>query len=68
MFEEFDARSRTRIVRDADGIARVLSHADRYFVIEAATPQLAARDHLGRYGGLPGLQWEQPRREDEEVS
>ena len=25
MFEEFDARSRTKIVRDADGVARALS-------------------------------------------
>jgi hypothetical protein len=59
MFEEFDERSQTKIVRDADGIARVLSHANRYVATEAPTPQLAARDYLGRYGELLGLQRKQ---------
>jgi zinc metalloprotease ZmpB len=59
MFEEFDARSQTKIVRDADGIARVLSHADRYVATEAPTPQLAAHDYLSRYGRLLGLQQKQ---------
>src|ERR1700722_16460564 len=39
MYEEFDGRTRTKIVRDADGIARVLSHADRHVAVKAATPQ-----------------------------
>ena len=59
MFEEFDARSRTKIVRDADGVARALSHANRYVATEAPTPQLAARDYLSRYGELLGLRSEQ---------
>src|SRR2546429_8277253 len=61
MFEEVDARSQTKIVRDADGIARALSHANRYVSTEAPTPQLAARDYLSRYGELLGLQREQLR-------
>jgi len=59
MFEEFDARSQTKIVRDANGIARSLSHANRYVATEAPTPQLAVRDYLSRYGELLGLQREQ---------
>ena len=55
MYEEFDGRTRTKIVRDADGIARVLSHADRHVAAKAATPQLAANDYLSRYGHLLGL-------------
>jgi hypothetical protein len=55
MYEEFDGRTRTKIVRDADGIARVLSHADRHVATAAATPQLAANDYLSRYGHLLGL-------------
>ena len=37
MYEEFDAQSQTKIVRDADGIARELSHANRYVATEAPT-------------------------------
>ena len=55
MFEEFDARSQTKIVRDAGGIARMLFHADRYVATQAATPRLAAHDYLHRYGRLLGL-------------
>jgi zinc metalloprotease ZmpB len=55
MYEEFDGRTRTKIVRDADGIARVLSHGDRHIAVKAATPQLAANDYLKRYGHLFGL-------------
>lgn len=55
MYEEFDGRTRTKIVRDADGIVRVLSHADRHVAVKAATPQLAANDYLNRYGRLLGL-------------
>jgi hypothetical protein len=55
MYEEFDGRTRTKIVRDADGVARVLSHADRHVAVKAATPQLAANDYLGRHGHLFGL-------------
>src|ERR1700730_13662850 len=49
MYEEFDGRSRTKIVRDADGIARVLSHAARHVAVQAATPPAAASAHLRRY-------------------
>jgi hypothetical protein len=55
MYEEFDGRTRTKIVRDADGVARVLSHADRHVAVKAATPQAAANDYLSRYGHLFGL-------------
>ncbi len=55
MYEEFDGRTRTKIVRDADGIARVLSHTDRYVAVKAATPQAAAGAYLNRYGHLFGL-------------
>jgi zinc metalloprotease ZmpB len=55
MYEEFDGRIRTKIVRDADGVARMLSHTDRHVAVKAATPQLAANDYLNRYGHLFGL-------------
>jgi hypothetical protein len=55
MYEEFDGRTRTKIVRDADGVARVLSHADRHVAVKAATPQAAANDYLNRCGHLFGL-------------
>ena len=55
MYEEFDGRTRTKIVRDADGIARVLSHTDRHVAVKAATPQAAASAYLSRYGHLFGL-------------
>jgi hypothetical protein len=61
MFEEFDTRSQTKIVRDAAGTARALSHPNRYIVTDAPTPQLAARDYLNRYGDLLGLQPQQIR-------
>jgi zinc metalloprotease ZmpB len=61
MFEEFDARSQTKIVRDAGGIARTLSHANRSVVSGAPTPELAAREYLNRYGELLGLRPEQLR-------
>ena len=54
MFEEFDARTHTRVMRDAAGTARMLFHADRYVATTARTPQLAARDYLGRYGRAVG--------------
>jgi hypothetical protein len=38
MDEEFDGRTRTEIVRDADGIAGALSHADRHVAVTAGTP------------------------------
>ncbi len=52
MFEEFEARTETRIVRDAGGVARVVSHQDRFVATRAATPRLAAKDYLNRYGRL----------------
>jgi zinc metalloprotease ZmpB len=55
MFEEFDTRSQTRVLRDADHVARTLSHV-RYVATDALTPQLAACDYLTRYGELLGLQ------------
>src|ERR1700726_1900310 len=55
MYEEFDGRTRTKIVRDADGVARVLSHTDRHGAVKAATPQAAANAYLNRYGHLFGL-------------
>ncbi len=56
MFEEFHARTRTKLVRDASGAPRILTHSDRYYASKAATPQLAAHDYLSRYAALLGLQ------------
>ncbi len=56
MFEEFDTRRRAKIVRDASGAVRILTHSDRYLATTAANPQDAAHDYLGRYGPLLGLQ------------
>ena len=55
MFEEFDARIRAKVVRDADGRARILSHPDDYVAAEARTPRAAARDYLTRYGHVFGV-------------
>ncbi|WP_409188745.1 hypothetical protein [Bradyrhizobium sp. RDM4] len=55
MIEEFDKRSQTRVRRDADHVARTLSHV-HYIATDALTPQLAAREYLLRYGELLGLQ------------
>src|ERR1700761_7621214 len=55
MFEEFNPRMRARIVRDAGGIARILSHPDHYVAAKARTPRAAARDYLSRYGHVFGL-------------
>jgi len=55
MFEEFDARRETRIIRDSGGLARVVSHQDRYIVTTGRTPRRAAQDYLGRYGQLFGV-------------
>jgi hypothetical protein len=59
MSEKFDAELQTKIVRDADGVVRALSHANRYVATKAPTPQLAADDYLSRYGELLGLKREQ---------
>ena len=55
MFEEFNARTETRIIRDTGGVARVLSHPDRYIAATASTPRRAAQDYLGRYGKIFGV-------------
>lgn len=55
MFEEFDARLRARIVRDADGIARILSYPDHFAIAAARTPRAAARDYLSRCGHVFGV-------------
>jgi zinc metalloprotease ZmpB len=55
LYEEFDARTQTRIVRDGDDVARMLFHHGHYIAARAATPQLAARDYLGHYGRLFGV-------------
>ncbi len=55
MFEEFNPRTETRIIRDTGGVARVLSHPDRYIAATASTPRRAAQDYLGRYGKILGV-------------
>ena len=55
MFEEFDARTRTKVVRDAGGVVRVLFHQDRYVAAKARTPRAAARDYLRGYGRQFGV-------------
>jgi hypothetical protein len=57
MYEELDARRDVRIIWSSDaGIARMVSHQDRYVVTRASTPRFAAREYLGRYGHLFGVQ------------
>jgi hypothetical protein len=41
MFEEFDAQSQTKVLRDADRVTRALSHP-RYVATDARTPPMAA--------------------------
>jgi hypothetical protein len=55
MFEQFDARKNIKIIRDADDVARVLSHMDQHVIAKAQTPQRAALDYLNRYGHLLGI-------------
>ena len=50
MFEEFDVRTKTKVIRTSDGTARLLSHTDQYVTTKAQTPRLAAHDYLSRYG------------------
>src|SRR6202051_236502 len=68
MYEEFDGRTRTKIVRDADGVARVLPHADRHVAVKAATPQAAAGAYLSRYGRLFGLKQQHLKNLDRGVA
>ncbi len=56
MFEQFDARRRAKILSDASGAVRILTHSDRYLAATTAEPRDAAHDYLGRYGSLLGLQ------------
>jgi hypothetical protein len=55
MFEKFDARRETRVLSGSGGVARMVSHQDRYVATRASTPRLAAREYLGRYGELFGI-------------
>src|ERR1700719_3062458 len=68
MYEEFDGRMRTKIVRYADGVARVLSHTDRHVAVKAATPQAAASAYLSRYGHLFGLKQHHLKNLDRSVA
>ncbi len=58
MFEEFDVRTKTKVIRTSDGTARLLSHTDQYVTTKAQTPRLAAHEYLSRYGRLLGLRQE----------
>ena len=55
MFEEYHASTRTRIVRDHRGTARMVGHFERYVKTRAADPESAARGYLRRFGHLFGL-------------
>src|SRR5271169_3177203 len=55
MFEEFDARTKTKVIRTSDGTARLLSHTDKYVATKSQNPSLAAYEYLGRFGHLLGL-------------
>jgi zinc metalloprotease ZmpB len=59
MFEEFDARTKTKVIRTSDGTARLLSHTDKYVATKSQNPSLAAYEYLGRFGRLLGLRYEQ---------
>jgi hypothetical protein len=58
MFEEFDRSSKTKIVRDSQGVARDLRH-EEHVVSRAGTAQLAAQEYLGRFRGLLGANAEE---------
>ena len=55
MFEEYHASTRTRIVRDHRGNARMVGHFERYVKTRATDPERAARGYLHRFGHLFGL-------------
>jgi zinc metalloprotease ZmpB len=55
MFEQFDPRTHSRIVRETNGVARMLSHPGYHLVSRASTPQHAAKAYLRHYGHLLGL-------------
>ena len=55
MFEEYHASTRTRIVRDHLGNARMVGHFERYVKTRATDPERAARGYLHRFGHLFGL-------------
>ena len=58
MFEEFDAGTKTKVIRTSDGTARLLSHTDQYVTTKAQKPHFAAHEYLGRFGHLLGLRHE----------
>src|ERR1043166_984589 len=58
MFEEFDRSSRTKIIRDSQGVPRDLRHQE-HVVSRARTAQLAAQEYLEEFGGLLGLKSEE---------
>ena len=39
MFEEFDARTKTKVIRTSDGTARLLSHTDKYVATKSQNPK-----------------------------
>lgn len=55
MTQEFDARGKMQITRDAQGAPRDLLHVDELFESAASTPLLAAREYLERFGGALGI-------------
>jgi len=58
MFEEFYPPLRATIRRDSQKIPRDIIH-ERHFVSGARTARLAAREYLGKFGGLMGAKAEE---------
>jgi hypothetical protein len=59
MAHEFDDRSAVHILRDSQGVARDLLHADEPYISRARTPQLAAYEYLEKFGPMLGIAHEQ---------
>jgi len=56
MYQEFDAARAAYVTRDAQGIAREVSHRQRPFRAEVPTPQLLAQAYLERFRDLLDVQ------------
>jgi hypothetical protein len=56
MHQELNPAANVLVNRDDNGVARELLHAGDPFVSTATTPQEAAAEYLGQYGGLLGIE------------
>jgi zinc metalloprotease ZmpB len=56
MSQEFDSEAKAYLTRDAEGTVRDLLHVEEPFESKAGTAVLAAREYLGKYGGVLGIE------------